>query len=263
MDDFATGLVGAATFSIAAVAIVGTWGAAAPVSAALVAGTWGELAAAGAIAGAVSGAMGAALGGANVLESAAMGAAIGAVSGGITGSISGAAGRQLAGVIMAAAAGGAAYATGGLEGLAHFGVGMAGALVGAYTVNWLLDPPPIEYSCKARVIQGNDNLIGSDKGAFSDVAGKIEKGTAAMEPKQWGLTKAKLRPYVLDISATLEDGTSLFSRVTDRIDAEGYSTLLKKYPDRLYIEVPGQTDLGVVNVILRQPRTLPRPVGCQ
>lgn len=242
---------------------MGTWGAAAPVSAALVAGTWGELAAAGAIAGAVSGAMGAALGGANVLESAAMGAAIGAVSGGITGSISGAAGRQLAGVIMAAAAGGAAYATGGLEGLAHFGVGMAGALVGAYTVNWLLDPPPIEYSCKARVIQGNDNLIGSDKGAFSDVAGKIEKGTAAMEPKQWGLTKAKLRPYVLDISATLEDGTSLFSRVTDRIDAEGYSTLLKKYPDRLYIEVPGQTDLGVVNVILRQPRTLPRPVGCQ
>jgi hypothetical protein len=162
LDDFATGIVGAAVYCVSAVAIVGTWGAASPVAAALVAGTAGELAAAGAIAGAVSGVMGAALNGGNVFQGAAMGAAFGAVAGGITGSISGAAGRQLAGVIMAAAAGGGAYATGGLEGLAHFGAGFAGALVGGYGMEWLLDP---DYQAMANKVR---NGASPDQRAMGD-----------------------------------------------------------------------------------------------
>jgi len=70
----------------------------------------------------------------------AMGAAIGGVTGGILGGVDpGIRGYVAAGMMGAGA--GAAYATGGTEGLMHFGAGLAGAFVGyavtPYVVNGL------------------------------------------------------------------------------------------------------------------------------
>jgi hypothetical protein len=79
--------------------------------------------------------------GGNIAKGAIMGAAIGGITGGITGSITSVTGRQIFGGSLLTIGAGAAYSQGGIDGLANFGAGFVGAMAGAYTVNWIADPP--------------------------------------------------------------------------------------------------------------------------
>jgi len=140
LKSFITGLVAAAVFCVVGAAIVASGGTAAPgffaAFSSLGSLTAGQMALAGAVAGAVGGGMGAALNGGNILQGALIGAAIGGASGGFVGSFPLAGiSRTVAGIGLAVAGGGVAYAQGGLDGLANFGAGLAGAMVGAYSVS--------------------------------------------------------------------------------------------------------------------------------
>jgi hypothetical protein len=269
---FITGVVAAATFAAVAIVEVGTWGTATPLATIILSATWGQLAAAGAIAGAVGGGLGAGLEGGNILQGAFMGAAVGGLTGGITGGFSGAAARGIVGGVFAAAGAGIAYAQGGLEGLANFGAGLVGAYVGAWAMHAIGDPPIDQpnaatsgemktVDCTARVVKGRTDWLAKNKiGAF----GRITEDTAAMEPAQFGLTKAGLRPYVGEISGSLEDGTPLFSGVSDRINASGFVKLQSLNPGRLIVEIPSlHSDLAVVDIKLTMPEGVRTPVGCR
>jgi RHS repeat-associated protein len=135
------GFVTAATFATAIIIEVGTWGTGTPLATALTYATASEMATAGAIAGAVGGGLSAGMEGGNIAKDALIGATIGGITGGITGSITSIADRQAFGIFMLGIGAGVSYAKGGIEGLANFGAGFVGAIAGAYTINWIADPP--------------------------------------------------------------------------------------------------------------------------
>jgi hypothetical protein len=120
---------------------------------------FGAVMAAGAIAGAVGGGMGAALNGGNILQGVVMGAAIGTASGGFVGSFAPGLHQALAGIGLGLAGAGVAYAQGGLDGLAYYGAGVAGAIVGSYTMNWIADPKPLSFQQMVKLVR-NNNLSG-------------------------------------------------------------------------------------------------------
>ncbi len=140
VDSFITGVVAAAVFAAIVITEVGTWGGATPFVELMAQATAGQLLAAGAAAGAVGGGLGAALQGGNILQGMVMGAAIGGLTAGFAGSFSGLTARAVAGVAFAVAGAGAAYAQGGLDGLANFGAGLAGAYVGSMAMEYAASP---------------------------------------------------------------------------------------------------------------------------
>jgi RHS repeat-associated protein len=166
-------------------------------------------------------------------------------------------------------------------------IGLDGGLnLSAYARNPLrfIDPLGLK-QCKgtARVFQGNKDLIGTcggfDTGPSQPDKYKVTKDSTAAIPSQYGLTKATMRPYIDQISGTLDDGTT-FSGVRDVFDDADYrkahklastaqyqQTVItreeaKSGQDLLILELPGaDKDLGVQGVTLTVPDDLQCPHG--
>jgi RHS repeat-associated protein len=136
---------------------------------------------------------------------------------------------------------------------------------------------------KARVFQGNSNLIGKG-GGFNTNPSNIEKygvtaDSAAVIPSQFGLTKVEMRPIVNQISGQLSNGET-FGRVRDIMDDKptrtslGMTTtqfqqhLIKREsgngPPVLLLELPGISgDRGILDVTIEMPDGYACPTGTQ
>jgi RHS repeat-associated protein len=134
---------------------------------------------------------------------------------------------------------------------------------------------------KARVFQGNSNLIGKG-GGFNTNPSKLEKygvtaDSAAVIPSQFGLTKVEMRPIVNQISGQLSNGET-FGRVRDIMDDKptrtslGMTTtqfqqhLIKREsgngPPVLLLELPGISgDRGILDVTIEMPDGYACPTG--
>jgi len=140
--------------------------------------------------------------------------------------------------------------------------------------------------CKgnARIFQGNSNLIdkcgGFDTGPSQPDKYKITKESTAVIPSQFGLTKATMRPYIDQISGTLDDGTTftgardIFDDATFRKQNNLKTTAAYQQfvinreetnagaGDLLILELPGASkDLGVQGVTLTIPDDIECPHG--
>jgi RHS repeat-associated protein len=117
---------------------------------------------------------------------------------------------------------------------------------------------------RARVLQGNPNLIGR-QGGFPGV--RVTTGSAAVIPEQWG-GRSQLRPNLGGITGTLAGGQS-FRGITDVIGGESpipgtnvRDALQTLNPGLLILELVSlQNDPGVVNVALTVPAGFPCPAG--
>jgi len=118
----------------------------------------------------------------------------------------------------------------------------------------------------ARVLRGRPALVGR-QGGFPGV--RVQAGTAAIIPDQFGLTVRQLRPYVGSISGTVAAGSVSFSSITDVIGGRSpipgvnvRDALQRLNPNTFIIElVSVNRDLGVVDIELNLPAGLSCPTG--
>lgn len=136
---------------------------------------------------------------------------------------------------------------------------------------------------KARVFQGNKNLIGKGGGFNTNPSNlgqyAVTSDSTAVVPGQFGLSKSEMRTIVNQIDGTLADGTSI-GRVRDIMDdaptrkplSMSTSQFQQHLIDResaanggdrlLMLELPGASkDLGVQNVTINMPDGYACPEG--
>ena len=158
--------------------------------------------------------------------------------------------------------------------------------VGANPMNWV-DPWGLrKCSGRARILQGRNDYIGKRPGGFdvdpsnTKKYGITAKSAAIIPYLQFGKTKEQMRPYIDQISATV-DGDTLFDRVRDVMDdadakkAHGLKTTREYHKWRInhetennngitpfIVEVYGiPKDKGFKDIILNIPDELSCPVG--
>jgi len=119
---------------------------------------------------------------------------------------------------------------------------------------------------KARIREGNRRFQRKNKrGAFGI---GVRDGLAVI-PSQWGWSgKSETRPYLNEISGTLSDGTPLFDKITDIQDNSAFGTtaqaqrrIIKESGGHLVLEIYGQSDLDVQDVIIYVPSGVSCPFG--
>lgn len=118
----------------------------------------------------------------------------------------------------------------------------------------------------ARIKEGNRDFQKRNKpGAFGI---GVSNGLAII-PSQWGWdSKSEIRPYMNSISGTLADGTFLFDEIVDIQDdrklgptARAQKRIIKAAGGNLVLEIYGQKDLGIQQVIITLPSNLDCPKG--
>ena len=114
---------------------------------------------------------------------------------------------------------------------------------------------------RARVLQGNAKLI-DEPGAYGGEV-FVREDSAAVIPKQFGLSKGQMRLILNDVSGTLSGGDSLFDGITDTIGPKSARISLQlRNPGMTIIEIPGlKVDLGRPIVNIRLPIDVSCPIG--
>ncbi len=123
---------------------------------------------------------------------------------------------------------------------------------------------------KARILEGVPNHIGKKGGFSGDSVGDVLIGpnSAAVDSGQWG-GKGTIRPFLNDIEIRTKEGEVLATSVAEVIGnefvPEGYNDIREylkaKFPDTLLIELPGGTDMGVIDIQACVPAGLACPDG--
>ena len=136
---------------------------------------------------------------------------------------------------------------------------------------------------KARVLQGNSNLVGQPGGFDTSPPNPdlydVTSSSAAVIPSQFGMTKPGMRQYINQISGTLSNGAS-FNDVRDVVDDKetrddnGWTVAqFQQYvidreqanadgQDLLILELPGiSKDAGIQDVTLNLPNNFTCPHG--
>ena len=117
---------------------------------------------------------------------------------------------------------------------------------------------------KARILGGNPNTVGR-QGGFPGV--RVQPGSAAVIPQQFGTPKSGLAPDIGGISGTTAGGQS-FNGVTDVIGGKSpipgmnvRDALELLNPNLFIIELPTGSDEGIADVELTIPIGRPCPTG--
>jgi len=134
---------------------------------------------------------------------------------------------------------------------------------------------------RARVFQGNSNLIGKGGGFNTNPSNigsyGVTSDSAAVIPAQFGLSKSEMRPIINQISGSLGNGTT-FGRVRDIMDDAGSRNRLNMTTSQfqqhlinresgggsplLMLELPGASkDLGIQDVTINMPDGYACPQG--
>jgi hypothetical protein len=112
-----------------------------------------------------------------------------------------------------------------------------------------------------RILQGNSNRFGQPGGFSGNKVIPVTSGSAAIILSEFGMTKSQLRPFLEQISGTV-NGQPLFNGVTDIIDnsvspVPGMTTqqaLQSLNPRSIILEVPGlPQDRGTQPVVISAP----------
>ncbi len=121
----------------------------------------------------------------------------------------------------------------------------------------------------ARILAGNANHIGKSGGFGPNHV--ISANSAAIITSLFG-GKGNVRPYISQVSGEV-DGVEIFSNIADVVGGEipkGYEhlgnvrrALQAIFPGKLVIELPGGKDMGITDVMIKQPCALICPAGTQ